>query len=62
MILGASSSAEPLTVLLPFDEVAQGLAQEQNLIRIKKLLVYICTQVWETTRFTARFTGDRPHI
>jgi hypothetical protein len=50
MILGASSSAEPLTVLLPFDEVAQGLAQEQNLIRIKKLLVYICTQVWESDR------------
>jgi hypothetical protein len=50
MILGAASSIEPLTVLLPFDEVAQDLAQEQNLIRIKKLLVYICTQVWEGDR------------
>jgi hypothetical protein len=50
MILGASSSATPMTMLLPFDEVAQDLAQEQNLIRIKKLLVYICTQVWEGDR------------
>jgi hypothetical protein len=48
MILGASSPAT--TMLLPFDEVAQDLAQEQNLIRIKKLLVYICTQVWEGDR------------
>jgi hypothetical protein len=50
MILGASSPATPVTMLLPFDEVAQDLAQEQNLIRIKKLLVYICTQVWEGDR------------
>jgi hypothetical protein len=50
MILGASSPATPVMLLLPFDEVAQDLAQEQNLIRIKKLLVYICTQVWEGDR------------
>jgi hypothetical protein len=50
MILGASSSVEPLVVSLPFDEVAQDLAQEQNLGRIKKLLIYICTQVWESDR------------
>jgi hypothetical protein len=50
MIPGASSSIEPLVVLLPFDEVARGLAQEQNLFRIKKLLIYSCTQVWENDR------------
>jgi len=50
MILGASSSAKSLAMLLPFDEVAQELAQEQNLTRIKKLLIYICTQVWESDR------------
>ncbi len=49
MILGASS-VEPLVVSLPFDEVAQDLAQEQNLVRIKKLLIYTCTQVWENDR------------
>jgi hypothetical protein len=50
MIPGASSSIELLVVLLPFNEVAQGLAQEQNLVRIKKLLIYSCTQVWESDR------------
>ncbi|MBW4514163.1 MAG: hypothetical protein KME11_02930 [Timaviella obliquedivisa GSE-PSE-MK23-08B] len=35
---------------LPFNEVAQDLAQEQNLVRIKKLLIYSCTQVWESDR------------
>lgn len=48
MIFGAS--ALKLTLLLPFDEVAQDLAQEQNLVRIKKLLIYVCTQVWESDR------------
>lgn len=50
MILGASSSVEPLVMSLPFGEVAQDLAQEQNLVRIKKLLIYSCTQVWESDR------------
>ena len=49
MTLG-DSSVEPLVMSLPFDEVAQDLAQEQNLVRIKKLLIYICTQVWENDR------------
>jgi hypothetical protein len=49
MILGASS-VEPLVMALPFDEVAQDLAQEKNLVRIKKLLIYSCTQVWEGDR------------
>ena len=49
MILGAAS-VEPLVLALPFDEVAQDLAQEKNLVRIKKLLVYSCTQVWEGDR------------
>ncbi|MCU0569012.1 MAG: hypothetical protein MUF49_20730 [Oculatellaceae cyanobacterium Prado106] len=47
MTLGASFPAQPSTCVLPFDEVAQELSQEQNLIRIKKLLVYVCTQAWE---------------
>jgi hypothetical protein len=48
MILGASSPTQSLPLALPFDEVAQDLAQAQNSIRIKKLLVYICTQTWES--------------
>jgi hypothetical protein len=47
MILGASSPTKSLTIPLPFAEVAQDLAQEQTVVRIKKLLVYVCTQVWE---------------
>jgi len=34
--------------LSPFDEVIQGLTQDQNALRIKKLLVYACRRVWES--------------
>lgn len=33
--------------LSPFDEIVQGLIQDQNGARIKKLLVYACRNVWE---------------
>jgi hypothetical protein len=46
MILGASSPAKS-SIALPFAEVAQELAQEQTTVRIKKLLVYVCTQSWQ---------------
>ncbi|NJL36853.1 MAG: hypothetical protein HC899_08860 [Leptolyngbyaceae cyanobacterium SM1_4_3] len=32
------------------NEVIQELAQEQNLTRIKKLLVYACTDIWESNQ------------
>lgn len=32
---------------LPVDEVTQSLTQHQNLARIKKLLVYACSNTWE---------------
>jgi len=32
------------------DEVIQELAQDQNLTRIKKLLVYACTDIWESNQ------------
>jgi hypothetical protein len=47
MILGASSPAKPSIASLPFAEVAQELVQEQTTVRIKKLLVYVCTQSWQ---------------
>lgn len=34
--------------LSPFDEVIQGIAQDPNLARIKKLLVYTCYNTWES--------------
>lgn len=37
-----------MTVLSPFDEVVRDFAEAQHLPRIKKLLVYACTQRWES--------------
>ena len=37
-----------MTVLSPFDEVVRDFAEAQHLPRIKKLLVYACTQQWES--------------
>ncbi|MEO1519464.1 MAG: hypothetical protein AAFU78_01635 [Cyanobacteria bacterium J06633_2] len=37
-----------MTVLSPFDEAIRDFANAQHLLRIKKLLVYACTQHWET--------------
>lgn len=36
-----------MTVLSPFDEAIRDFANAQHLLRIKKLLVYACTQHWE---------------
>jgi hypothetical protein len=53
MRLGASS-AEPTIIAAasldssPLDLVLQTLAQDPNLLRIKKLLIYACDQTWET--------------
>lgn len=37
-----------MTVLSPFDEVIRDFAEAQHLLRMKKLLVYACTQQWES--------------
>lgn len=47
MILSATPQMKPIAAPLLLDEVTQDLAQDQNLIRIKKLLIYACTQTWE---------------
>lgn len=46
MVLSASppiySTVSPL-----LDQIAEELTQDQNLLRIKKLLLYVCTGTWE---------------
>jgi hypothetical protein len=37
-----------MTVLSPFDEAIRDFSTAQHVLRIKKLLVYACTQHWET--------------
>lgn len=39
---------EAMVALSPLDEAMQGLVQDSNLARIKKLLVYTCNHVWES--------------
>jgi hypothetical protein len=41
-----ASSEEPMTVSI-LDSVTQELAQSQNFLRIKKLLIYACSNTWE---------------
>jgi len=48
MILGTSSQTKQSISSPWLDEVVQDLVQEPDLIRIKKLLIYTCTQTWES--------------
>lgn len=48
MMLGASSQAKQPLSLPWLDEVVRDLIQEPDLVRIKKLLIYACTQTWES--------------
>lgn len=47
MILSATPYVSPAATPLLLEQVTQALAQDQNLFRIKKLLLFACTQVWE---------------
>lgn len=54
MVLSATSPSPssgppsgPSTVSSHLDHIAAELAQDPNLMRIKKLLVYVCTGIWE---------------
>lgn len=47
MVLSVSSPVQSKVVSSLLDQIAAELSQDQNLIRIKKLLLYICTGTWE---------------
>lgn len=48
MVLGAHSQTKQLVPLPWLTEVVQDLVQNQELVRIKKLLIYTCTHTWES--------------
>lgn len=47
MVFSVSPLDQSTTVSSLLDQTANELAQDQNLTRIKKLLVYVCTGTWE---------------
>ncbi|MBD3885073.1 hypothetical protein IFO70_25405 [Phormidium tenue FACHB-886] len=47
MILSVTSYVPSVAAPLLLEQVTQALAQDQNLFRIKKLLLFACTQTWE---------------
>jgi hypothetical protein len=47
MVLSATSIVQPIAASSAFQEVTQDLAQDPNCLRIKKLLLFACTQAWE---------------
>jgi hypothetical protein len=47
MVLTATFAISPIAASSLLSEVAQALAQDQNSLRIKKLLLFACTQIWE---------------
>lgn len=47
MVLSASPPVSSRTVSLLLDQVANELSQNQQVIRVKKLLLYVCTATWE---------------
>jgi len=48
MVLSVSPSPYPRAVTSCLDQIASELDQDPNLLRIKKLLFYVCTETWET--------------
>lgn len=49
MVLSASPPVHA-SAIVQLDQIANELSQDQNLIRIKKLLLYVCTGTWENDR------------
>jgi hypothetical protein len=47
MILSVKPSTPPIAASPLLNEVLQAFAQDQNLPRIKKLLLFACTHIWE---------------
>lgn len=50
MVLSVPPPAHSKVVSSLLDQIAAELSQDQNLIRIKKLLLYVCTGTWENDR------------
>lgn len=48
MILGAPSQVASTTTPSRLRQIAQNLTQEQDILRIQKLLIYACTRTWES--------------
>lgn len=48
MVLGIRSQTQQDPASFWLDQVVQDLSQDQELVRIKKLLIYTCTQTWES--------------
>lgn len=48
MVLGIRSQTQQYPLSCWLDQVVQDLSQDQELVRIKKLLIYTCTQTWES--------------
>ncbi|NJO79620.1 MAG: hypothetical protein HC827_14645 [Cyanobacteria bacterium RM1_2_2] len=50
MVLSVPPPVQSKVVSPLLDQIVAELSQEQNLIRIKKLLLYVCTGTWENNR------------
>jgi hypothetical protein len=50
MVLSVPPPVQSKVVASLLDQIAAELSQDQNLIRIKKLLLYVCTRTWENDR------------
>ena len=48
MVLSVSPPSYPRAVTSCLDQIASELDQDPNLLRIKKLLFYVCTETWDT--------------
>ncbi len=48
MVLSVSPPLFPSAVTSCLDQIAEELCQDPQLARIKKLLFYVCTEIWET--------------
>lgn len=60
MVLSASPLDSSKTVSLLLDEIASDLSQEHYQLRIKKLLLYVCTGTWENDRPQLERTSLQP--
>jgi hypothetical protein len=50
MVLSVPPPVQSKVVSALLDQIAAELSQDQNLVRIKKLLLYVCTGTWENDR------------
>ena len=60
MMLGVSSQAKSSISSPWLDEVVQDLLQSQDLVRIKKLLIYACSQTWKNNLDEIHATDLQP--